>query len=307
MAKIKAHFHSLSPNLQGAVLMCLACVAWVGNLSLVKFLSADYSPFMLAFLRAGVGVLVLAPIIHRQGKELWVLNGKGLMLLRGAVASMTLMLAYYSVSALPLSQFNAIAFSKPFFVIVIGILFLGERLGPRRAVASLVGFAGLLIVMQPSGDFSLAVLVALATALCASIANVLGKVLTRTNRVVTVLVYTNLLQALFTAPVAFENWTTPQAADAPLLIAMVLVGLVAQGLFIKAVSLGEISFVANFEFLRLPMTAFSDYVLFAIVVPANVWPGAALIISSLIYISWRESLEKRRVATRDDKAPTGNL
>ena len=307
MFQLPQRMTGLPPNLQGAVWMVLGAFAWSANLVLVKLLSTEYSPAMLAFLRAFAGFLFIVPIILRQGPQLWQLNRKGLMLVRGVVAGGAVMLSYYSASNLPLSQFNAIVFSKPLFIMALAVVFLGERLGVRRIVAACIGFIGVLLIVQPGGEVSPAVWLAIGTAISAGFVNIFGKILTRTNSVVTILVYSNLLMALFTFPFALQFWTTPQLGDIGLLAAMVLTGTAAQALFVKSVSVGEASFVANFEFFRLPLTAVADRLIFSITPPLMIWPGAILIIGSVAYISWREAQLKAKGQTRSDTSPIDSL
>lgn len=269
--------------------MLLASSLWLTNLSMVKLLSDTYSPAMLSFIRTGVSALLLIPVFYRADRAILKVHGKFAMFLRGVFGALGSLCSYYAISQLPLSQFNAITFSKPLFVMIMAVLFLGERMGARRTVAAIIGFAGVLIIVQPSTSVSPAVLAALGAAFCYAVFNILAKLLTRKNSVLTVLMYSNMLIALFLLPLAAATWTTPVVSDLPLLALMAVCGVIGQGMYIKGLSVGDASFVSNVDFIRLPMTASADFIFFKVLPPTYIWPGAALIIGSLIYISWREA------------------
>ena len=289
-------------NLLGALWMIGASVAWSLNLVVVKLMAPEVETSMMAFVRALAGVLVLAPIMLRS-PDSWQLNRPGLMLVRGAFAALALLFAYSAVSLMPIAQYNAIAFAKPLFIMALAVLILKEHFGLRRRVAAAVGFLGVLIIAQPGTSLEISLLVAIASATCASVVNILGKVLTESNSILTVLIYSNLLMALLTAPAAALNWTTPSVHQLGGLALLALFGVLAQAMFVKAMSIGEASFVANFEFLRLPMTAMADILLFSVWPDRSVWIGAGVIISSVAYISFRERQQRASSSVRDETEP----
>ena len=262
------------------------------HLCLIKFLSDDYSAGSISFLRAVVGTLLISPIMFRSGFGVLKLHQPGLVLLRGALGSLGFLLSISAVAAMPISQFNAISFSRPLFVILMAALVLGETVGPRRWAATAIGFLGVLIIVQPSTNMSMDSLMALGSAMCFAGAIVLVKHLSRSHATLTLLIYANVLTAVFTLPFAIADWKTPDMFSGVLIVAMALSGTAAQACYIKGMSLGEASFVSGMDFLRLPMTVTADWFVFAMMPTIWVWPGAGLIIAATLYIAYRESKVK---------------
>ena len=259
------------------------------HLCLIKFLTDDYSAGSIAFMRAVIGTALISPIMFRSGLEILKLHQPGLVLLRGALGSLGFLLSFAAVASMPISQFNAISFSRPLFVILMAALLLGETVGPKRWAATAIGFLGVLIIVRPSTDMSMDSLMAIGSAMCFAGAIVLVKHLSKSHATLTLLIYANILTAIFTLPFAIADWKTPDASASVLIIAMALSGTAAQASYIKGMSLGDASFVSGMDFLRLPMTVGADWFVFAMMPTIWVWPGAGLIIVSTLYITYRES------------------
>src|SRR5690606_42044177 len=78
----------------------------------------------------------------------------------------TILTFYYALKLMPLADAIAIVFAAPLFMTVLSVPLLRERVGPRRWTALVVGFAGVLIILRPSGaGLDPAALMALASAL----------------------------------------------------------------------------------------------------------------------------------------------
>src|SRR3546814_12299281 len=73
-------------------------------------------------------------------------------LLRSLVGVVAMFCFFYAYSRMPLAVAVAIGFAAPVFVVALSVPLLGERVGPRRWTAVLVGFAGVMIMLQPGPD-----------------------------------------------------------------------------------------------------------------------------------------------------------
>jgi len=139
-------------NLEGAIWLTLSGATFTVFLVLAKQLSASQDPAVLAFWRSFVGLLVTVPYILRKGLSVMRVTRPGLMLSRSLLGTVAFICAMFAISdafTLPLSQFNAISFSRALFVTLLAAWFLRERVGPWRYGALLVGFFGVLIMVLP--------------------------------------------------------------------------------------------------------------------------------------------------------------
>ena len=147
-----SHSEQSSDNVTGALWLILSGLCFTVFLVLAKILSSSQSPAVLAFLRSFVGVLLVLPIILRRGRSVLRVTRPGLVLTRslvGTAAFLCSLLAISDAYQLPLSQFNAISFSRALFVTLLAAWILRERVGPWRWGALFVGFFGVLVMVLP--------------------------------------------------------------------------------------------------------------------------------------------------------------
>ena len=167
-------------------------------------------------------------------------------------------------------------------MIPVAILLLGEKVGRRRWAATIVGFCGVLIVMQPGAQtVGLGSLLAIFAALMFAISMALVRLLTRTERPIAIVFYMNLLMTPLSLGPAIAYWTMPSLAEWGWLF---VIGLLAT--------------IAHFGMARLPFAALIGYFAFDEVPGVWIWPGAALIAASAIYIARREAKLQRNTKER---------
>jgi drug/metabolite transporter (DMT)-like permease len=280
-------------NLEGALWMAASGVVFTAFLTLSKLQSAHYDPGFLAFWRAAVALMITLPIIFQQGFGILRVQQPGMVFVRSLFGTLGFILSFYAVSdavGLPLSAFNAISFSRAMFITVIAAFILRETVGWHRWGATLAGFVGVLIMTQPQSGVSLGTLLALAAAFCMAGAITLVKVLSRLHRPMTLLIWANLLSSILLLPLAIWKWpaVAPSLQDWSMIGAMGLCGALGQYLYIRGMSIGDASFLSPIDYLRLPMAALVDWLLFHLLPGPWTWVGTAIIISATFYISFRE-------------------
>ena len=286
-------------NLEGAAWMIAAGVMFTTFVTLSKSLSAEFDPGFLAFWRSLIGVILLLPLLARQGFGLLKMHRPGLMLTRSLFSTFGFVLGFYAVSdamGLTLAEFNGISFSRALFVTLLAALLLGERVGVHRWGATLVGFVGVMIMANLSGGISLGALLALAAAASLACGITLVKSLSADHRPMTLLIWANILSSLLILPWAIMNWPDFQMSLQQWsgISVMSLTAVIGQYFFIRAMSVGDASFLSPIDYLRLPMAAGVDLLIFRVLPGLNLWIGAALIVGSTFYITLRERRLKQR-------------
>jgi drug/metabolite transporter (DMT)-like permease len=268
-------------NLEGALWMAASGVVFTAFLTLSKLQSAHYDPGFLAFWRAAVALMITLPIIFQQGLGILRVQQPGMVFVRSLFGTLGFILSFYAVSdavGLPLSAFNAISFSRAMFITVIAALILRETVGWHRWGATLAGFVGVLIMTQPQSGVSLGTLLALAAAFCMAGAITLVTVLSRLHRPMTLLIWANLLSSILLLPLAIWKWpaVAPSLQDWSMIGVMGLCGAVGQYLYIRGMSIGDASFLSPIDYLRLPMAALVDWLLFHLLPGPWTWAGTAI-------------------------------
>ena len=293
--------------------MIASGVSFTVYLVLAKQLSESVHPVFLAFWRAAIGLAFTAPLILRAGPSLFRTRQFGLIFTRSLFGTLGFIFSLIAVSdffELPLAQFNALSFSRPLFVTILAALLLGELVGPRRWGAVAVGFFGVLVMAVPgviffwlpqagaAVSFDWGAILAILSAFAFAGAIVLVKRLSASHSPAQLLIWANLLSTVLLAGPALFYWSSPDLASWLLIFAMSVAGLGGQFCYISAMSRGDASFLAPMDYLRLPMAALADWLLFRLLPGVYVWLGAAIIVGSTLYIAVREA--RKRTPSRED-------
>ncbi len=270
-------------------------------LTLSKLQSAHFDPGFLAFWRSGVALIVVLPVIFQQGLSIMKVHQPGMLFLRSLFGTLGFAAGFYAVSdsvGLPLSEFNAISFSRAMFVTICAVIFLRERVGPHRWGATITGCIGVMIMMQPQLGVSLGMVLALIAAFCMAGAITLVKSLTRLHRPMTLLIWANLLSSVMLLPLAIYTWpdVPPSLGDWGYIGVMGMCGVIGQYFYIRGMSVGDASFLSPIDYMRLPMAALVDWGLFHVLPGTWTWIGTIVIVGATMYITIREQRLKRPTA-----------
>ncbi|MCC1494413.1 DMT family transporter [Cognatishimia sp. F0-27] len=271
-------------NLAGGawILADMALNIWA--LSIVKAMGLDYGPAQLVFLRACVGLALIAPWIWRDRRAFRGVDKPVLHLARVAASMLALSASFFALARMPFALFSAIGFTRPFVMMALAALLLHERIPARRWLAALVAFVGVLVAVNPAqmAAPSAALLAALATVVFGSLAVILTRALAGTPTVVMMAFYTGGL-TLFSAPLAFLSWVPVTAADWVPLLAIGFFAQSAQLCFLRAHALAEAGFLAPLGYLSLVMTTAVGWAVFAERPNAAFVIGATLILAAALW------------------------
>ncbi|MEM1235827.1 MAG: DMT family transporter [Pseudomonadota bacterium] len=300
-----------NPSRFGAACAALAVVMFSANDSTIKFLSGDYALHEVVLIRSLIGLVIVSVFVFPYAGGWGVIRTRRLFLhiLRGLLVVFANITFFLGLAVLPLADAVAIFFVSPLLITVFSVIFLGEHVGPRRWVAVIVGFIGVLIVQRPGTEaFQLASLLPVAAAASYAGLHMMTRFIGKTESAATMTVYIQLtfivVCALFWLIVGdgrfgeqenqalaflFRAWAWPEPGDWPLFL---LIG-VATGfggfLISQAYRVAEAAVVAPFEYLALPIAIVMGYVVFGETPDTTTFAGIALILGSGLFIIWREA------------------
>jgi drug/metabolite transporter (DMT)-like permease len=269
----------------------------VGALALMdaclKVLAPHYSSMQVTAIR-GVAALpiVLAWVALSGGFAQLARVRFRLHLVRGALGIMMLTTFTYGLRRLPLSEAYAIFFVAPLLITAFAAPLLGERIGRQRLMAIAGGFIGALIVLRPTGSGALT-LSGLAILICAvgyALSSITVRVLGRTDSTQSMVFWLMIMVALGAGVIALPAWRPIQAVHWPVIGGIALTGSVGQWAITEAFRRGEASFVAPFEYSALVWGVGLDWSIWRALPPPITFLGAAVIITSGVYLVRRERL-----------------
>ena len=273
-------------------MMLLAFAAFTCLDSSAKWLvTSGMSPWTAVCARYAVHLAIVAALVlPAQGVRSMSSRSPRLEVLRACLLLGSTLLNFVAIKYLALTITATIMFAMPIFITVLSIPLLGEAVGVRRWAAVLVGFGGILIVMQPwTGDFHWAMLASLCSVLCASLYTILTRRLAGVDPTNTQQLYAALVATLGVLPFAAADWTPPEGAVAWTLFAcMGAFGWVGHQLLTAAHRYAPASVLAPFVYTQLIYMTLASWVVFA--QPPTLWVllGAPVVAGSGFYIWWRE-------------------
>lgn len=166
----------------GIFFVLIAILAISVNDMLIKKLSGGYALHEIVFIRSMFGLLLTLPIVYFEGGWRILKTRKPLLhATRGLLIVAANMSYFAALAALPLAEATALFFAAPLIITLLSIPLLGERVGPLRMSAVVVGFIGVLIMQRPwaNADSLEVSRIVLLLPLIAAITYALNQLLTR--------------------------------------------------------------------------------------------------------------------------------
>lgn len=280
----------LSGSVKGVLWMLLSSVFYALIYIVVRGLTDSFPVNQIVFFRALLGSCFMLPWLFSVGLAGLRTQKKSLYFWRmlfsyiGAVAWM------HGISGMPLADANALMFTMPLFTVVFAAVWLAEKPGSHRWIATGLGLVGALIILRPGFiEISFAALATLFAAATFSVALICTKALTRTENPNAMVFY---LYTLMIPPAAISviwDWTNPALADLPMLLALGVCTIGAQQCQTRAFRAAQASLVVIVNYVQLPLIALLGYLVFGQSTDIWTWAGAAVICGSTYYVGYRES------------------
>ena len=274
--------------------MVFTCACFAGMSAIVRDVAATISPFEIALFRNVVSLVLITPFFLRAGMVGLKVDRLKPFAFRGIVGILAMWSWYSALGMIPLAEAISLNFTVALWMIPVAMILLGERIGIRRWIATLVGFAGVLVVLQPGADtFSIGGVLAIFSALMFATSMALVRILSKTESPTAIVFYMNVILTPLSLGPAIYFWTTPNWSELGWLIAVGAIASIAHYSMARALSLAEATALTPLDFTRLPFAAAIGYFAFAEVPATTTWIGAGIIVASALYISHREARLKR--------------
>lgn len=266
--------------------------------AMVKALGSTYDAFQLMLFRSAIAMAPVAIIISRSGGLNSVRpNRPWLQTLRIIVAFGSTLGFFYVFPRMPLVDAYAMSFAAPLFMVALSVPMLGEPVGWRRWTAVVVGFLGVLIMLDPWGmEFHAMSLVVLGATFCYALSTVMMRLLSRHDSDVVALFWLSLATSAASLVGAVPAWVWPTPIDWVWLIVMGLLGGIAQILNTRAWRLAPTAVLAPFDYTSIVLAVLFGYLWFKEEPSWTVWFGLPLVIGSGLYILHRERIRARERA-----------
>ncbi|GAA6192882.1 DMT family transporter [Phaeobacter sp. NW0010-22] len=300
--------------LTGVALMLGFCLT-APLLDVAAKLASDSIPVgQITAARFFVQCALMAPFAWIMGLSLRVAREQWLALVLRAVFLFVATFCFIAaIRVMPLADALAIVFVAPFIVLLVGKFYLGEDVGPRRVGAAIVGFVGVLFVIQPSfAAFGTLALFPLGTAVAFALYILVTRGLSRKMHPVNLQLYTGLIASLFCIPVMIlAQGSGSELLDPVWPVGVVWLWLFGVGFFATlshmmmtyALSLAPSATLAPLQYLELPVATLFGYLVFRDFPNTLSLTGIAIIIGAGLYMIHRERVTSRKSITERAAPP----
>jgi len=287
---LTARLKALPRTTRGALCMVASGAFFAVMMAMVRLLSHDLHPFVSAFFRNSLGLAFLMPWVAGAGFATLRTGRFRVHGLRAAFGLGAMLCLFTALSRMPLAEVTALSFTAPLFATVGAALVLRERVRLRRWGATLVGFAGALIVLRPGlASIDPATPIALTAAAFMAAAMLSIKSLSRTEHPNAIVFMMGVFMAPASLIPALFVWTPPSWGDVPWLLLMGLAATAGQVLLTRAFTFAEASAVMPYGFAQLAFVSALGYAIFGERPDLWTWIGGAVIVAATVYIARRES------------------
>jgi len=298
MTDIAAPASSGSAVRLGVLAMLLGMLMFSLNDVMGKWLVATYSVGQLMLIRSLAALVVLSPFFWRTGWHRLVdVHRPWLHLLRSALFAIEASAFYFAVAYMPLADAVTYWLAAPIYVAALSPLLLGEKVGWRRWTAILVGFAGVLIALEPSREaLTLPALIAFAGSFAFGLAMVLGRTLRAAPD--TTLVFWQIAGSAVLAGIWClvdpKGWLSMSPVDFGQLCLLGVVAMGAHMLVNRSLKLADAATVVPLQYTLLIWAILFGWIFFADTPRPVMLVGAGFIVASGLFIFFREQHLKRR-------------
>lgn len=276
-----------------AVMLIIATgVALAGMDALAKFLALQVPIIMVLWGRYFFHTVITFSAYGIKTRSLKFLRARrpGLQFIRAGSLFGATFFMYQALTRMPLGDAAAIQFLAPVLVTALSGLFLGEHVGPRRWAAVACGFIGVLLVARPgSGILGWTALLPLATAVLLAIYMMLTRIIRNQDDPAATTFYSTALGALILSILVIFNWQVLTDLQWGLMIAMGATGAAGHYMLVKAFHMAEASVLAPFTYAQLLAAIVLGLLLFGDIPSPWTLSGAAVVISSGLYVWYRET------------------
>lgn len=272
-------------NLKGGAWLLADLSLNIWALSIVKWLGADYPAIQIVFLRAVVGLILIAPMAWHRRAAFLGLPEVHLHLIRVGFAVTGLTASFYALPRVPMATFTAVSFTRPLITMVMAAILLREVVGRRRWGAAGVAFLGILVAVNPNEVAWNWGLAAMGIVVLSGSAAVIATRRLRAAPVIVMMVFYTAGLTLCSAPFAAWTWHPVQPGH---LVPLLLVGCFAQTAqicFLRAHYHGAAGFLSVLAYLSLIFSVGVGYFVFGERPGPPFALGAALVIGAALWVS----------------------
>mgnify|MGYP006083269827 FL=1 len=254
-----------------------------------KLLSEDYPVTQVTWTRFFFHAIWLLPMIVWQKAKLFSVPEKPkLQLLRGVSLTLATLFFFAAIVTNDIPEALTLLFISPLVVAILSPFILGERFDLFIGVGVLIGFIGVIVVLQPDSEqFDPTLLFALVAGFCYALYIIITKKLSFRAPPVLTLFYSAIVGIVIMSLIVVPYWTTPDLKGVLMGAAMGFFAAASHFMIIKAFEFASASELSPFNYFEIVVAIILSYLVFGVLPNVQAILGLIIIILSGLYVSWR--------------------
>ena len=302
--KISSEKTDLKKTYLAIATMLLAILCIDLYMVIIKFLGDEYSIIQLTLFRNVAAIIPLLLLILFTNEFSTIFKNLGikfliLSCLRGICFLSMNVFIFISVVNLEFATAMTLTFSSPFFIVILSIILLSEKIGIYRWSAVIIGFVGVVMIMKPTSEiFSLYSIFPILTAIAWAFTVIILKFIQGNHSTAKIQLYTlifNVIGGLLLFFVTTGHVEIKNFKDFILMTMTGVLGGTAAILFIYSYRLISASKIASFEYLGIPSSFILGWIFFNEAPWSQLFPGVIVIIFAGMIIIWRDNIKKKSI------------
>jgi drug/metabolite transporter (DMT)-like permease len=284
---------------KGIVLLVIGTLLFAGQDAITKHLTQTLEVAQIINVRFFFfSLFAIAFAMRKSGlKAAFNSSAPKLQIFRGLLICCEIALFAYTLRYIGLAELHTIFACFPLIVTLLSVPILGEAVGWRRGLAVFVGFVGTIIIIDPgidsgidpgAGIFSPFALMGLSCAFMFALYNLITRKVSKVDSFETSLLYFGIVGFLASLLVIPFYWQTPNQDEIFWLLIISVTGIMGHLLLIKALQLAPAVILQPFNYFVLLWATGIGFVVYDEVLPVQTLAGAALVVSSGVFIGYRE-------------------
>lgn len=288
-------------------------VSLVSNMNdiLTRKVGGRLPPLEVAFFRFFFAVVTLLPVMISKGRSSFKSKHLGVHALRSVLLYGAIVCWSVGVTLIPLAAVSTLALTVPIFVLPMAVVFLQEKVGIQRTVATLIGFCGILVVVIGGGSDAASFLKDITTfnngtlyMICAcvlfALSDIINKKMVVKESTLSMMFYIALGTTAFGIFPAYTVWMTPTLHE---FIFLFLLGAGANLILfflLKAFAATDVSALAPYRYVELLLAGMFGFLLFNEIPTIWTLVGATIIVPSTFAIAYYETKKNIKKANKEN-------
>jgi drug/metabolite transporter (DMT)-like permease len=262
----------------GALLIVASELMFASMGAIVKHLSgAGMRSEIMVFMRNFFGVMVILPLLLRHGMRNFGTTVPHLHLLRAVAGVGAMYSFYYVLGRLALADSMLLKLTTPIFLPLVAFVWLRESISRWALLAVPVGFAGVILILNPTGHWQWVALIGLLGGLLAAIAKVTVRRLGRTEPATRIVFYFAVMGGLVSLLPLTWSWHMPTSHQWGWLVSLGVVGTAGQLLLTRGYTIARAGNVGPFTYFSVVFAAIYGFVFWGETVDGMFIAGALLV------------------------------